>query len=190
MANALTAVRLLLALPFAACMLAPDAWHAAWAAVILVAAIVSDLVDGALARRLGSTSAAGRLFDHTADVLFVLSGLVAGAARGAFPWILPALVGAAFAQYVVDSYVIDRAPALRPSRLGRYNGILYFVPLGGDILVRLGGSALRPLLTAIVWLLVASSVLSMAERLWAVVTARRRRARASPAGERADPPRR
>ena len=186
MANVITAARLLLALPFAACMLAPDAWHAAWAAVILVVAIVSDLVDGVLARRLGSASPAGRLFDHTADVVFVLSGLVAGAARGAFPWVLPVLVGAAFAQYVVDSYVIDRAPALRPSRLGRYHGILYFVPLGGDILVRLGGRALQPLLTAIVWLLVVRTVLSMGERLGAVVTARRRRARASPAGERED----
>jgi phosphatidylglycerophosphate synthase len=186
MANALTAVRLLLALPFAVCMVAPDAPHAAWAAVILAWAIVSDLLDGVLARRLGSASAAGRLFDHTADVVFVMSGLVAGAVRGVVPWILPVLVGAAFAQYVVDSYVVDRAPELRPSRLGRYNGILYFVPLGGDILVRLGGRALRPLLTAIVWLLVMSTVLSMGERLWAIVTAWRRRAPASPAEERAD----
>jgi phosphatidylglycerophosphate synthase len=186
MANLFTAVRVLLAWPFVLCMVPPDARHAAWAAVILAAAIASDVVDGAIARRLGSASAAGRLFDHTADVTFVMSGLVAGAARGAFPWVLPALVGAAFAQYVIDSYVIDRARALRPSRLGRYNGILYFVPLGGDILVRLGGHALRPLLVAIVWLLVASTVLSMGERLRAVVTARRRRAPVSPGGGRAD----
>ena len=186
MANVLTAVRLLLALPFAGCMVVADARHAAWAAGILAAAIVSDFVDGVIARRLATASAAGRLFDHTADVLFVMSGLVAGAVRGVFPWVLPLLVGAAFAQYVIDSYVVDRARELRPSRLGRYNGILYFVPLAGDILVRLGGRALRPLLIAIVWLLVVSTVLSMGERLWAVVTARRRRAPASRAGERED----
>jgi len=190
MANVITAARLLLALPFAACMLAPDAWHATWAAVILVVAIVSDLVDGVLARRLGSASPAGRLFDHAADAVFVLSGLVAGAARGAFPWVLPVLVGAAFAQYVVDSYVIDRAPALRPSRLGRYNGILYFVPLGGDILVRLGWGALRSLVAAIAWLLVVSTALSMAERLVAAFRGRGRRAGASPgAGTGVRPPR-
>jgi len=182
-ANALTALRLLLALPFAVCMGAPDARHAAWAAGILAVAIASDVVDGPVARRLGSASAAGRLFDHTADVLFVTSGLAAGAVRGAFPWGLPVLVGAAFAQYVLDSYVIDRARQLRPSRLGRYNGILYFVPLGVDIVVRLGGHALRPLLTTIVWLLVASTVLSMGERLIVAVRARRR-APASPVGER------
>ncbi len=190
MANALTAVRLLLAFPFAVCMGAPDARHAAWAALILAAAIVSDLVDGAIARRLRTTSAAGRLFDHTADVLFVTSGLAAGALRGAFPWVLPILVGAAFAQYVIDSYCVDRARQLRPSRLGRYNGILYFVPLGGDILVRVGLRHLQPFLTALVWLLVASTVLSMAERLIVAVTARWRRVPASPAGERGDRPRR
>lgn len=190
MANALTLLRLLLAVPFAVAMVAPDARHAAWAAVILAAAIASDLADGALARRLGTASPAGRLLDHTVDVLFVTTGLVAGAARGAFPWILPVLVAAAFAQYAIDSYLVARARELRPSRLGRYNGILYFVPLGGDIAVRLGGHALRPLLTVVVWLLVASTLSSMAERLWLAVSAGRRRGPASPdGGTRARPPR-
>ncbi len=190
MANALTVARLLLAVPFARCMAAADARHAAWAAVILAAAIASDLADGALARRLGTASAAGRLLDHTVDVLFVTTGLVAAAARGAFPWILPVLVAAAFAQYAIDSYVVARARELRPSRLGRYNGILYFVPLGGDIAVRLGGRALRPLVTALAWVLVASTLASMGERLLLAVTAGRRRGPASPDGEtRARPPR-
>src|SRR6266852_3657899 len=127
MANALTTIRLLLVLPFAWLMAAPDARHAARAAVILAAAIITDLLDGQIARRRGTASAAGQLFDHTTDVLFVISGLVAGAGRGAFPWILPVLVAAAFAQYVIDSYFLDRARQLRASRLGRYNGILYFV---------------------------------------------------------------
>lgn len=185
MANALTAARLLLAVPFALCMAAPDGRRAAWAAVILAAAIVSDLVDGALARRLGSASASGRLFDHSADVIFVTSGLVAAAQRGALPFLLPVLVASAFAQYVVDSYLVVRALELRPSRLGRYNGIGYFVPLGGDILVRLGADSLRPLLAAVVWVLVLSTVLSMGARLIGAVKASRRTAPASPGGRRA-----
>ena len=35
----------------------------------------------------------------------------------------------AFGQYVVDSYVWSRRRQLRASLLGRWNGILYFVPL-------------------------------------------------------------
>jgi phosphatidylglycerophosphate synthase len=186
MANALTAIRLLLIAPFAALMAAPGARAAAWAGLVLAAAIASDLLDGMIARRRGTASSAGRLFDHTTDVLFVTSGLAAGALRGAFPWILPVLVAAAFAQYAIDSYWLDRARQLRPSRLGRYNGILYFVPLGGDILVRLGVGALRPLVTAIAWFLVASTLLSMGERLVAAIRAQGRRAGASPAGETED----
>ncbi len=165
MANALTALRLLLAVPFVFLMASVGARPAALAALTLAAAIATDLLDGPVARRRGTATGAGRAFDHTADVVFVTGGLAAGATRGAFPWIFPALVAAAFVQYVVDSYWVDRRPALRPSRLGRYNGILYFAPLAGDILVRVGISALQPLLTAVIWMLVASTALSMAERL-------------------------
>lgn len=183
MANALTTLRLLLILPFAVLMSSADGRGAAvWAAMVLAAGIATDVLDGVIARRRGTSSAAGRLFDHTADVLFVLAGLAAGASRGAFPWTLPILVAAAFAQYAIDSYWLDRAGQLRPSRLGRYNGILYFVPLAGDVLARLGWGALRPVVTATAWLLVVSTVLSIADRLWAALRARGRRAGGSLAG--------
>ena len=70
-----------------------------------------------------------------------------------------------FAQYFVDSYFVHRQRALRGSRLGRYNGILYFVPLCLDILVRLGFNFLQPVLTLLVWLLVVSTLVSMGQRL-------------------------
>lgn len=172
MANVLTAIRLLLVAPFALLMARADAGSAAVAGLILALAIATDLLDGLLARRRGTASAAGAAFDHTADFLFVTGGLAAGATRGAFPWVLPALIAAAFTQYVVDSYWIHRHRTLRPSRLGRYNGMLYFAPLAGDIAVRSGASLLQPLVTALAWMLVASTLLSIGERL---VLARRRR---------------
>jgi len=165
MANLLTTFRLVLAFPFAVLMAAGGAFEATLAALALGAAIATDLLDGPVARRRGTASTAGGAFDHAADFLFVVGGLAGGAIRGVFAWILPVLVAAAFAQYVIDSYWIHRRRALRPSRLGRYNGILYFAPLGGDILARLGLTALRPLVTAVVWLLVASTVASMGQRL-------------------------
>src|SRR5207302_11176960 len=113
----------------------------------------------------GTASAAGGTFDHTVDFLFVTSGLAAGASRGAFPWLLPILVAIAFAQYVVDSYWLHRDRRLRTSRLGRYNGILYFAPLGGDILIRLGLTFLQPLLPILAWTLVDSTLISTAVRM-------------------------
>jgi phosphatidylglycerophosphate synthase len=189
MAHALTTVRLLLVLPFALLMAQGEAHHAALAGVLLAVAIATDVLDGVIARRRGTASAAGGLFDHTTDCLFVAAGLAGGAGRGAFPWALPALVVAAFAQYVTDSYWLHRGRSLRGSRLGRWNGILYFAPLVGDILIRLGWTWLQPALTLLVWALVASTLVSMGERLLAI-RAVRRTARESLAGGTGDRSRR
>lgn len=80
------------------------------------------------------------------------------------PWLLPALVALAFAQYVVDSYWLHRAGQLRMSALGRWNGILYFVPLGGALLVGLGLGLLAEPTGWIAWALVLTSALSIADR--------------------------
>ena len=164
MANALTALRLLLVAPFAFFMARGDVRSAAIALAIWVAALATDFLDGPVARRKGTTSAFGGTFDHTTDFLFVTSGIFAGAYRGVFPWILPVLIVAAFAQYFIDSYWIHQNAKLRGSNLGRYNGILYFVPPCADALIRLGLTVLRPILVIFVWGLVISTLVSMVQR--------------------------
>ena len=165
MANALTAVRLLLVVPFAFFMTKGDVRFAVFALVVWVVALITDFLDGPIARRRGTVTALSGTFDHTTDFLFVTSGLFAGAFRGVFPWILPILIVAAFSQYVIDSYWIHRHAKLRGSKLGRYNGMLYFVPTCMEIFVRLGASWLQPLLTILVWMLVLSTLVSMGQRL-------------------------
>ena len=173
MANVLTALRLALIAPFAFFMSRGDARSAMVALAIWFIALITDFLDGPIARRRGTVTTWSGTFDHTTDFLFVTSGLFAGAVRGAFPWMLPALICAAFAQYFIDSYWIHRHTKLRGSKLGRYNGILYFVPPCADILIRLGLTFLQPLLTVLVWLLVLTTVISMAERLLLSVPSRR-----------------
>jgi len=165
MANLLTAIRLLLVLPFAFYMTQEDRASAILALGAWAVAVVTDLLDGPIARRRGTVTAFGGTFDHASDFLFVTSGLFAGAARGAFPWILPILITAAFAQYVLDSYWVHRRTKLRGSKLGRYNGILYFVPSCMDALIRIGLRFLQFPLMILSWLLVLSTVVSMAQRL-------------------------
>jgi CDP-diacylglycerol--glycerol-3-phosphate 3-phosphatidyltransferase len=165
MANALTAVRLLLVIPFAILMAHGDERSALWALMAWAVALLTDFLDGPLARRAGTVTAWSGTFDHASDFLFVTSGMFAGAIRGAFPWILPILITAAFAQYVIDSYWIHRQSKLRGSKLGRYNGMLYFAPPCIEILVRLGARFLQPVLTILVWLLVVSTLVSMIQRL-------------------------
>ena len=173
-AHALTALRLLLAAPFAFWMSRDDATSAWLAAAAIVVAIATDLADGAVARRRGQASAAGRAFDHTSDFLFVTGGLYGGALRGAFPMLLPVLITVAFVQYVVDSYLLRRQRQLVMSSLGRWNGVLYFVPVCGDVLWRtgildaIGLGVLAPLVGWIAWALVLSTVASIGDRLLAL----------------------
>jgi phosphatidylglycerophosphate synthase len=169
MANALTAVRLALALPMAAALARPDLVGPGVVALVLSVAIATDCLDGPIARRTGTASAKGRLFDHGTDCLFVTGGLTGAAIAGAVTPILPALIPFAFAQYVVDSYVWHRQRQLRASFLGRWNGILYFVPIVLIASARLPfptGFASFLLLAAgaLGYLLVASTVASMIDR--------------------------
>ena len=164
MANALTALRLLLVIPFAVFMARGDERSAGIALIVWAVALLTDFLDGPIARRRGTVTAWSGTFDHTTDFLFVTSGLFAGAFRGVFPWILPVLIVAAFSQYVIDSYWIHRHRKLRGSKLGRYNGMLYFVPTCMEVVIRLGAHLLQPLLTILVWGLVTSTLISMGQR--------------------------
>jgi phosphatidylglycerophosphate synthase len=169
MANALTAVRLALVLPIAIGFAHPDFLPPRVMALLLGLAIVTDYLDGPVARRTGTASARGQLFDHATDCLLVTAGLAGAAMSGAVTPVLPFVIPVAFGQYVVDSYVWHRRRQLRASRLGRWNGILYFVPLvliAASRLPLLRGAA-RLLLTAadaIGYVLVASTVASGIDR--------------------------
>ncbi len=185
MANAISASRLLAALPFGWLMLSLEPRAALVAALLFGFAIATDLADGVVARRWGTQSAAGRSLDHTADFAFVTAGLAAAAARGAVPWLLPLVIALAFLQYVLDSTLKRWSGELRMSRLGRLNGILYFVPLGGDVLARLGLEFLAVPTRVLAWGLVGSTLLSIADRLgWSLGD--RRRARGSLDAEKQD----
>ena len=165
MANALTALRLLLVIPFALLMARSDQRSAVFALIVWIVALATDFADGPIARRRGTVTSLSGALDHTSDFLFVVSGIFAGAARNAFPWILPLCITAAFAQYAIDSYWLHRQIKFRGSKLGRYNGMLYFVPPVAEIMIRLGARFLQPLLMIFVWLLVVSTLVSMVQRL-------------------------
>ncbi len=173
-ANALTAVRLL-AGPLLVVALLREAALPAFALFWL--AVGSDLLDGRVARRYGEVSPLGGFLDHVTDAAFVSLGLAALAVRGEAPAVLPALVALAFLQYTLDSRALGArsGAVLIASRLGRWNGIAYFVPIGTVVVrdaLRLGWPG-PGLVLALGWLLAASTVLSMADRLWALRRARR-----------------
>ena len=169
MANALTAIRLALVLPTAAAFAQPELLAPSVVVLLLCVAIANDYLDGRVARTTGMASAKGRLFDHGTDCLFVTGGLTGAAMTGLVTPLLPALIPVAFGQYVVDSYVWHRQRQLRASFLGRWNGILYFVPLVLIAASRLPfpagfASFLRLAAGVLGYLLVASTAASMIDR--------------------------
>ncbi len=172
MANLLTGLRLLLAFPAAAAFAVENLLPPPALACMLLAAIASDYLDGRIARARGTASARGQLFDHATDCLFVTACLAGAAMSGLAPWLLPPLVAGAFLQYVLDSRYMHRRKSLRMSFLGRWNGILYFVPL---VLIAAGrlfdAGAFQNLLyqgaTMLGWLLVLSTVASIVDRVLA-----------------------
>ena len=170
MADFLTLVRLLLALPVGWAM-AEHEFLPAWVlAFFMLLAVTSDFLDGKMARTFGTASASGQIFDHTTDFIFVTSGLAGAASAGLVPGILPILITLAFSQYVLDSYFLYRQKSLRMSSLGRWNGVLYFCPLiliAGSRLLESNHWAAETVLTILrmlAWTLVVSTLISILDR--------------------------
>ena len=168
-AHLLTSVRLLLAVPVALGLARPESFPPSWLLACILVAIATDYFDGIVARRADAASPRGRLFDHATDFLFVTAGLGGAAVAGEVSPALPVLIVFAFSQYVVDSYWLHREKQLRMSALGRWNGILYFVPLVVIAVSRLDVTAVgRDLWTALIvslsYALIISTIVSMVDR--------------------------
>ena len=172
MANLLTAIRLLLAVPAAVAFAQPEFLSPFLLLTLMTVAIATDFLDGIVARRRGTASPRGQLFDHATDFLFVTTGLSGAAIAGQVTAALPILIVVAFSQYVLDSYFLHREKRLRMSFLGRWNGIFYFVPLVVIAASRvdfMGGIAglLSTLVVVLSYLLVLSTVASIIDRAMA-----------------------
>lgn len=171
LANGLTALRLLAA-PLCAWSAATGQWRLALA--LFAFAVLTDFLDGAAARRFGQVTSSGGLFDHATDCTFVTATLAGMAVAGWAPWLLVVLIPSAFVQYTLDSGVLA-GRALRTNALGKGNGIGYFV-LAGTVIGReaLGFEWLPLLLIdALAWVLVATTLASMGERLLFLIRIRR-----------------
>ena len=108
MANLLTAVRLVLAIPVAFGFAVNGLLSGPILLLLISLACITDYLDGKVARATNSSSAKGQLFDHATDFIFVTSGLAGCAIAGLLNPYLPALIVIAFSQYVIDSYFLYR----------------------------------------------------------------------------------
>lgn len=168
LANILSGARFIAA-PICAHAICLSHWKAA--GLLFIFAVLTDLLDGPIARKRGNVSAQGGLIDHTSDAFFCIATLTALALKGLVPTTLPFLVTCAFLQYVTDSKAIS-GQFLRTSLVGRYNGIAYFI-LAGILIIRNAMEWSWPtnaLTLAISWVLIITTVISIADRLHVLLT--------------------
>ena len=109
-----------------------------WALAVLAAIVASDLLDGPIARRLGTAGSRGALIDASCDVFVALSAAIAAGLSDARYLGLAAIMSMAFLSYGALSLIIGR---FAYTRLGRYDGAVSY----GLIAV----ASARPLLAAI-----------------------------------------
>jgi len=119
--NVLTGLRLL-AVPFLGAVLVVDGDRAGgrWAALALfVAASVTDLADGWLARRWGQCTAFGALVDPLADKALVGTALLGVSGLGLVPWWATAVILAREAAVTVLRLSVLRHGVIPASRGGK-----------------------------------------------------------------------
>ena len=131
-AHALTALRVVLTPLFAYLVYVGDTpLVGVPAAAVFAIVAATDVWDGRVARRWHSASTAGRVFDHFADIGFILAALGTYTSMGVAPWWVPATVAASFLFYVLDSWLRSTvAGGLIGSRIGHTAGVLNYGLVG------------------------------------------------------------
>ena len=172
LSNGLTSMRLFAA-PIFYWAIVNQRWGLACALFWL--AVVSDVIDGRIARARNETSAFGGILDHGSDATFVAMGNLALVRIGAAPDLLPILIVAAFLQYALDSRILS-GHVLRASAIGRWNGVFYFIAPGVIVTREVLALSIPPdaWVNALGWALLVSTLISMADRLFGVLSATRR----------------
>lgn len=167
LANSLSLLRLIIA-PLAAWVTISGWWFTA--SFLLLIAIFSDLLDGQIARKKGQESSLGGLLDHSCDAILVVVLLFALNKTHEIPLLLPILIIGSFLQYVLDSKALY-GHKLRTSFLGRSNGVAYYVlPSLCIFSESLEINQPDKFFIICAWILIASTLTSMSERLWTLLT--------------------
>jgi len=132
-----------------------------WLALpIFLAAALTDLLDGIIARRRGQISTLGTLLDPVADKLLISAAFISLVELGLVPaWMVVVIVGREFAVSGLRSIAAAEGYTIEASDLGKTKMVMQVVAVS----LVLGSANLprfRPLGRAAVWLVVVVAVIS------------------------------
>jgi CDP-diacylglycerol---glycerol-3-phosphate 3-phosphatidyltransferase len=179
-ANGLTLLRLLLVPVFVVLMLANGGSSTGWRICAFVAfalACVTDLVDGALARRWNLVTEVGKIADPIADKALTASALLCLSALGDLPWWVTVVILARELGITALRFFVIRHGVIPASRGGKAKTLVQNIAIGLYVLPLTGWLA-----TARWWVMALALVLTVAtgaDYISKAVTLRRTSARSA-----------
>ncbi|MCV7228848.1 CDP-diacylglycerol--glycerol-3-phosphate 3-phosphatidyltransferase [Mycolicibacterium komossense] len=154
LANALTALRLILVPVFLLALFAGDGHETAsrvTAFAVFAVAVITDRFDGQLARNYGMVTEFGKLADPIADKMLIGAALIGLSMLGDLPWWVTVLILVRELGVTVLRFAVLRNGVIAASRGGKLKTLVQAVAIGLFILPLAG-----------IWLTVAWVVMALA----------------------------
>lgn len=172
--NLLTGLRLVLVPIFLFFLFAADGHHTAsriTAFVIFAVAVITDRLDGSLARSYGVTSEFGKLADPIADKMLIGSALIGLSMLGDLPWWVTVLILIREIGVTVLRFAVIRRGVIPASRGGKLKTLVQAIAIGLFILPL---HSWPPIWSTVAWAVMwVAIVLTVVTGIDYVVSARR-----------------
>jgi CDP-diacylglycerol---glycerol-3-phosphate 3-phosphatidyltransferase len=140
-----------------------EAW-ADWGAGLFLAAALTDLLDGYLARRRKQVTTLGRLLDPIADKLLICSALISLVQLKIAPaWMVVIIIGREFAVSGLRSIAAHEGFAIDVSTLGKGKMVTQVAAVVGLILGSKYGGWVQQTAKILLWAVVVFALVSMAQ---------------------------
>jgi CDP-diacylglycerol--glycerol-3-phosphate 3-phosphatidyltransferase len=163
--NSLTLARIFLVPIVVAVLLTLEirVW-ALWGASLFLAAALTDLLDGYLARRRKQVTTLGRLLDPIADKLLISSALIALVQLKIAPaWMVAIIIGREFAVSGLRSIAAHEGFSIDVSPLGKGKMVTQVAAVVGLILGYKYGGWVQSTATMLLWAVVFFALVSMVQ---------------------------
>jgi CDP-diacylglycerol--glycerol-3-phosphate 3-phosphatidyltransferase len=129
---------------------------------IFVAASLTDMLDGMLARKLNQITDFGKLFDPLADKLMVLTALVCQGLAGVFPWAAIAIVaGKELVMVLGGLFMLSRNVVVYANYVGKTAQVFFIASLILSFFHEELAATELPLDQILLWVTVALAIIAM-----------------------------
>lgn len=161
--NKLTILRMIMIVPFVVFMLVPIGGAAGkWIALALfVIASLTDLLDGKIARKYNLVTTFGKFMDPLADKLLVCSAMICLVELGRIPaWIVIVIISREFIISGFRLVASDNGVVIAASYWGKFKTTFQMIAV---VLLIVGIPALSMVTTAVVWIALILTVISLVD---------------------------